>query len=150
MSNSLATPTGPVDSCSGPLLPDPHRVSRSYMNRLPLSPVYRTLSFALVVLLFSNLSFATTTANRHKRRSLMHKAVVANNLAAASLVPVRRASLPVSRPGAPAGPIIAGGPWTEPTYADSTHGDNVDGEDLAIRRAAVEALGSYNGSVVVV
>ena len=28
--------------------------------------------------------------------------------------------------------------------------DNVDGEDLEIRRAAVEALGPYNGSVVVV
>jgi cell division protein FtsI/penicillin-binding protein 2 len=32
---------------------------------------------------------------------------------------------------------------------DPTEGDNVDGEDLAIRRAAVEALGSMNGSVVV-
>jgi penicillin-binding protein 2 len=46
--------------------------------------------------------------------------------------------------------VIANGPWTEPTFADSTEGDNVDGEDLAIRRAAVEALGPYNGSVVVV
>ncbi len=50
----------------------------------------------------------------------------------------------------PRGPIIAGGPWYEPTYADSTAGDYVDGEDLEIRRAAVEALGAYNGSVVVV
>jgi cell division protein FtsI/penicillin-binding protein 2 len=40
-------------------------------------------------------------------------------------------------------------PWKEPTYADSTDGDNVDGEDLVVRRAAVEALGPYNGSVVV-
>src|SRR4029077_18124258 len=40
--------------------------------------------------------------------------------------------------------------WSEPTDADSTAGDNVDGEDLAIRRAAVEALGPFNGSVVVV
>jgi cell division protein FtsI/penicillin-binding protein 2 len=39
--------------------------------------------------------------------------------------------------------------WTEPTYADSTAGDNVDGEDLTVRRAAVEALGPFNGSVVV-
>ena len=51
---------------------------------------------------------------------------------------------------APAAPIIAGGPWTSPTYADSTNGDNIDGEDLDIRRAAVDALGQYNGSVVVV
>jgi|SRR5579863_470684 len=42
------------------------------------------------------------------------------------------------------------GLWTEPTYADSTVGDNVDGEDLNVRRAAVDALGPYNGSVVVV
>jgi cell division protein FtsI/penicillin-binding protein 2 len=40
-------------------------------------------------------------------------------------------------------------PWTTPTFADSTIGDNVDGEDLVVRRAAVEALGNYNGSVVV-
>ncbi len=40
-------------------------------------------------------------------------------------------------------------PWTSPTYADSTIGDKVDGEDLTVRRAAVEALGPYNGAVVV-
>jgi penicillin-binding protein 2 len=54
------------------------------------------------------------------------------------------------RPVAPAPAIIAGGPWTSPTFADSTDGDNIDGEDLDIRRAAVESLGQYNGSVVVV
>jgi penicillin-binding protein 2 len=41
-------------------------------------------------------------------------------------------------------------PWTSPTFADSTSGDSVDGEDLMVRRAAVQALGPYNGSVVVV
>src|SRR5690242_6862365 len=40
-------------------------------------------------------------------------------------------------------------PWDEPTYADSTVGDNVDGEDLDVRRAAVAALGPFNGAVVV-
>jgi penicillin-binding protein 2 len=40
-------------------------------------------------------------------------------------------------------------PWTEPTFAESTIGDVIDGEDLVVRRAAVEALGPYNGSVVV-
>lgn len=39
--------------------------------------------------------------------------------------------------------------WMEPTYADSTIGDRVEGEDLTVRRAAVEALGPLNGSVVV-
>lgn len=45
--------------------------------------------------------------------------------------------------------FVAGGPWKEPTFADSTLGDNVNGENLAVRRAAVEALGPYNGTVVV-
>ena len=44
---------------------------------------------------------------------------------------------------------IFANPWTEPTYADSTVGDNVDGEDLTVRKAAVDALGPYNGTVVV-
>ncbi len=41
-------------------------------------------------------------------------------------------------------------PWTEPTYANSTDGDRVEGENLVVRRAAVEALGPYNGTVVAV
>ncbi len=41
-------------------------------------------------------------------------------------------------------------PWRTPNYADSTRGDRTAGEDLVVRRAAVEALGRYNGSVVVV
>jgi penicillin-binding protein 2 len=40
-------------------------------------------------------------------------------------------------------------PWNVPTFADSTEGDLVDGEDLVVRRAAVEALGPFNGTVVV-
>src|SRR3984893_18767501 len=40
-------------------------------------------------------------------------------------------------------------PWTEPTFGDSTAGDLVDGEDLVVRRAAVQALGPFNGTVVV-
>jgi cell division protein FtsI/penicillin-binding protein 2 len=63
---------------------------------------------------------------------------------------VHKTATPVSRLTAGSTAIIAGGPWTEPTYADSTLSDNVDGEDLEVRRAAVEALGAYNGSVVVV
>ncbi len=39
--------------------------------------------------------------------------------------------------------------WKAPNYADSLEGDNVDGEDLLVRRAAVDALGPLNGSIVV-
>lgn len=40
-------------------------------------------------------------------------------------------------------------PWDTPSFADSTWGDLVDGEDLTVRRAAVAALGPFNGTVVV-
>jgi penicillin-binding protein 2 len=39
--------------------------------------------------------------------------------------------------------------WKAPNYANSLEGDNVDGEDLLVRRAAVDALGPLNGSIVV-
>jgi penicillin-binding protein 2 len=39
--------------------------------------------------------------------------------------------------------------WTVPNFADATDGDVIDGEDLTIRRAAVEALNGLNGAVVV-
>jgi penicillin-binding protein 2 len=39
--------------------------------------------------------------------------------------------------------------WSGPAV-DPTEGDNIDGDDLVIRRAAVAALGPVNGSVVVV
>ena len=47
------------------------------------------------------------------------------------------------------GKAIGRSPWRAPNYADSTEGDNVDGDDLVVRRAVVEALGPLNGSVVV-
>ena len=40
--------------------------------------------------------------------------------------------------------------WDEPTFAESTSGDDSKGEDLTVRAAAVEALGPYNGSIVAV
>jgi len=41
------------------------------------------------------------------------------------------------------------GPWRVPTYADSTEGDRIEGEDPTVRRAALDALGKLNGTVVV-
>lgn len=42
------------------------------------------------------------------------------------------------------------GHWSEPSFADSTAGDRVEGEDLTVRYAAIEALGGLNGTVVAV
>jgi len=98
----------------------------------------RLLQFVIV---FSLISQTMSAAPVHRRKRAVHHAATATHAV------VRRASYHV--PGPPP-VVVRGGPWTEPTYADSTMGDNADGEDLAVRRAAVDALGGYNGSIVVV
>jgi beta-lactamase class D len=40
-------------------------------------------------------------------------------------------------------------PWRVPTFADPTAGDEILGEDPDVREAAVEALGRWNGTVIV-
>jgi len=56
---------------------------------------------------------------------------------------------PVAHGAAARKPIVLAGPWRTPTFADSTEGDSLDGDDLTVRRAAVQALGRYNGTVIV-
>jgi penicillin-binding protein 2 len=86
------------------------------------------------------------------KKSALHRPVAGHAAVARVAVPLTPATTirPVKRAPALLQGVIAGGPWTEPTYADSTLGDRVDGEDLTIRKAAADALGSYNGSVVAV
>lgn len=131
------------------------------MNRLLL---HRSLRLSALLAIFSLLASATVTTHKRHHRVVRHRATATTRRATASTTTVRPATLRThasltatrvatihrvaARPTA--APIIRGGPWTEPTYADSTVGDIVDGEDLDIRRAAVGALGDFNGSIVVV
>jgi penicillin-binding protein 2 len=123
------------------------------MKKSILLLVFRSITLILVFHLIAVIGFGTTTKRRKSRLAAHHAAMQQNVRRAAAvsapLIRTAAAGSPVSiRPLATA-PIIAGGPWTEPTYADSTDGDNVDGEDLEIRRAAVDALGQFNGAIVV-
>jgi beta-lactamase class D len=134
------------------------------MNRSIQSPIIRFIAFLLSFHLLASLGISGTVPPKRKHRkpsSSAHKSAgkvqpkAAAAKAAAARTPVRRVTTSAQkvagpRPAAVAAPIIAGGPWTSPTFADSTDGDNIDGEDIDIRRAAVDALGQYNGSVVVV
>jgi cell division protein FtsI/penicillin-binding protein 2 len=125
------------------------------MNRFLAFFAIRSFAFILILHLTVVTAFSATASTRRKHR---RSPAAARTAAAKATKPlVRPASfqkksvVPVRTAKAVAGgPVIAGGPWTSPTYADSTSGDNLEGEDLEIRRAAVEALGDYNGSVVVV
>jgi len=119
------------------------------MSNFSRTNLWRTLRFALIlgaaVCVISGATVKKRAAARSVRSSAQRLAMVRTAAQSKKPVLVTHPKTDEILPG-----IVAGGPWTEPTYADSTAGDQVDGEDLIIRRAAVEALGPYNGSVVAV
>jgi cell division protein FtsI/penicillin-binding protein 2 len=125
------------------------------MNRAPVGFVLRSLTLATVCGLAvcngwsAHRRETSSHALSHKPATL-HKTSGAKAELARVVAPLKPIARPIRKTAEFLPAVIAGGPWTEPTYADSTVGDRVDGEDLAIRRAAVDALGSYNGSVVAV
>jgi penicillin-binding protein 2 len=107
----------------------------------------RVICLLTVVSFVSGSVFAATTTTtpaphkKHKRRAAQ-SAVGAKPSTVAAHRPVSHLSrLPKKH--------FINNPWSSPTFADSTVGDSVDGEDLVVRRAAVQALGPYNGTVVV-
>src|SRR5581483_927822 len=113
---------------------------------------FHLLSSLVVAITIIFLTFGSVTAEaatrKKKRHATTSRAAVTRSVhhrTVAATALVARASLNTTSKG----PIIRGGPWLSPTYADSTAEDFVDGEDLDVRRAAVEALGPYNGSIVV-
>src|SRR5215831_16491928 len=120
------------------------------MSRFWVASVHRVFLFLAICHLAASLGFSGTPPKRRHRRVVKpaaHRTATARVAKTGVVQPVAYKKATATKV---ATPVIAGGPWTSPTYADSTDGDNIDGEDLDVRRAAVEALGSYNGSVVVV
>src|ERR1700685_1783907 len=94
-----------------------------------------------------------TAAKKHKRKKHRAAAVAANSAVARSTTQAgvihTSASSTLRTASVRRRHRVFFNPWTEPTYADSTVGDNVDGEDLVVRKAAIDALGPYNGTIVV-
>lgn len=103
---------------------------------------------AILFLFLTQLIFATETHHKHHVRHAVHHRLAVTGAAVSHSTHAMVLNASYHVPKVP-GVIVRGGPWTEPTFADSAAGDNADGEDLEIRRAAVAALGGYNGSVVV-
>src|SRR5450755_606863 len=98
----------------------------------------------LIVLLFlaPQCTFAVRSAKKHKTQQFTAKAKAPRSrftVFKTKLQPLARSLRPRWAKSAPPG-----------TRFDPTAGDNVDGDDLEVRRAAVDALGAYNGTVVVV
>ena len=101
----------------------------------------------------------TSTASHRKTRRVYKKAPAASvkptakatSVKAVSVKGTSAAVLTVAATTArkPAAKKVWVQTWDEPTYKDSTAADKVDGEDLVVRKAAADALGPLNGSVVV-
>lgn len=100
----------------------------------------------LIFILQTNLILAVPAAKAKKHSPA--RSAAAKNTKKKAVVPRRTTARSKKRVPVRSS-FVAGGPWREPTFADSSLGDVVDGEDLMVRRAAVDALGPYNGSVVV-
>jgi len=127
--------------------------SSALSRALLRSMVFRATALVLAAGLIASAAFAVTTsgtttalAKNHKKKK-KSAAITAPRAVTATATPVLAVS---------ARPAIAKlrqrgwvQTWDEPTYKDSTVSDKVDGEDLNVRKAAVDALGPLNGAVVV-
>lgn len=124
---------------------------RHLMKTVPACLV-RAAIFLLTAGLLTEAAFAvtttTTTPVKHHRKKKKTAVATTAALAAPPAVtsPVKATLAVSTRPRKK----VWVQTWDEPTYKDSVSNDKVDGEDLTIRRAAVDALGPLNGSVVVV
>ena len=126
-SNSSAAP---VEICEVGLPRLPF-ADMAHMKRHYLPCILQISIFFVLIVLSLGGELGATTTKAKKKRSHVVRASVTTTAA------VRPA---LARPtGAPALGVVRGGPWTQPTYADSTNGDNIDGEDLEVRREAVFA-----------
>jgi penicillin-binding protein 2 len=92
--------------------------------------MWRSVALVLILCLVAPRSFAVRSVKKRKTHT--------NTKPAAQPAPKAAAKIIRLRPR----PVIG--------HFDPTAGDNVDGDDLTVRRAAVDALGPYDGSVVVV
>ncbi len=104
----------------------------------------RILHVVISLAAIAGIALAAPATAKHHRRKHPHA------LASASKTSTSATRASISKRVRRGRVAARRSPWASPTFADSTAGDRVDGEDLTVRRAAVEALGPYNGTVAVV
>jgi penicillin-binding protein 2 len=112
--------------------------------------LHQLLHLILLLAVIAGTSYATPSQRRHHKRRHPQATAVKSRKVTASKDPTLITKASISRRVRRGRKMSLWSPWTSPTYAESTVGDQVDGEDLVVRRAAVEALGPYNGTVVAV
>jgi cell division protein FtsI/penicillin-binding protein 2 len=106
--------------------------------------ILRTLQLVITLAAVAGIAFAAPVPKKHHRRKHTHVLATASKASTSATKTSIAARVRRGRAAA------RYSPWAAPTYADSTAGDRIDGEDLTVRRAAVEALGPFNGTVLAV
>ncbi len=116
-----------------------------------------TLALAVVSLLGTNLYFAqssgstdtqATTTSAHKKAS--HRRAKSKRRAGAQAKTTQVASAQTTRLRRRRARRRLWNPWRITSFGDPAADDIPDGDDPLIRRAAIDALGRWNGSIVVV
>lgn len=115
------------------VIPVAPRIVRASMKE-SLSALFRAFLFLLTFGVAANAEVPATPSPHHKtthrRKKVAHVTAVTKKVVAKKKAWAQT--------------------WDEPTFKDSTAQDKVDGENLVVRKAAADALGPLNGSVVVV
>ena len=117
------------------------------MNLLQRQFSFRSRLWARWALILAGLALAalpfvpSVDAAQAKKKTAVKKTTVAK-------ATVQRTAAKASAKTAPKR-RVSRSPWSAPNFADSANGDTWEGDDPDVRRAAIEALGKLNGSVVV-
>lgn len=106
------------------------------------------MSLLLILAWGSSWMQAMTPAKKKKTHAALARRKVALSVKTTHTALLRATALRATATARRTKRVLSG-PWRVPTFADSTEGDFIDGEDLNVRRAAVDALGPLNGTVVV-
>ena len=131
-----------VSSSSGSL-----SVASKVLMKANFAPVLAILGFGLAI----GLAAATpvqTTASKSTTSKKKKKRAVVKSSAVRPAATKATAAVATTKTGTRRKVWVQ--TWDEPTYKDSAAGDHILGDDPEVRKAAVEGLGPYNGSVVVV
>jgi hypothetical protein len=114
------------------------------------SPIFRLGVLAAALGMTVGGAFAVTPKHKKKAvvKTVAHKATASVGSAAMASKTAVVATVAVVAGKAPRKKAWVQ-TWDEPTYKDSASGDQTQGDDSVVRQAAVEALGPYNGSIVV-
>jgi penicillin-binding protein 2 len=152
----MLLPAAPRNCLSCNIAPQSSRVL-SPASRFPM--LLRAITFAVALSLAAGSALAITETVSTVHRKKKKKSAAATSTAAKPHATVASASPLVSTTivGTSASvrrtthrPKVVAQTWDEPTYKDSIANDKVEGEDITVRKAAVDALGPLNGSVVAV